>query len=132
MGLFKAFIKVVKSLQSNEESYLFGSNNIIFEPIIEAENKDQVKSYLLSKYPQFFQNNKIYERETKDNAQFFYVQIYPLYEWEKKLIEEGKWECSYCGQMHENKYVSKPYISSKLLGSDHIFCKFLVALTLLS
>jgi hypothetical protein len=115
---FKAFIRVVKSLDKNE----FGMVNVIREPLIEADSKAEVKSMLLEKYSQFFQNGKVYEKETKDKAQFFYVVIFPLYRHEEILIEEGSWVCEYCGQVHENKYVSRPRINDRLFG-DKLFCK---------
>jgi len=122
--LFKAFIRVVKSLIHKDELYGgFGTIDVIKEPIIHAKDKAEVKNILLEKYPQFFQNGKVYEKETKDQAQFFYVVIYPLYEWEKKQIEEGPWTCSGCGQIHENKYISKPRTSDRLFGSEVMFCK---------
>lgn len=119
---FKAFIRVVKSL--NQGDYLgFDSIDVIREPLIEAKDKNEVKSILLEKYPQFFQNNKIYEKSTKDEAQFFYVLIYPLYSHEEKLIEEGPWKCEYCNHIHENKYLSRPRYSEKHFGSSVLFCE---------
>jgi len=114
--LFKAIIRVVKSITDND----FGSTDIIREPIIEAVDKAEVKSFMQEKYPQFFQNCKVYEKETKDKAQFFYVVIFPLYNHEIKLIEEGKWVCDYCGHVHENKYISRPINSRKFEGK--VFC----------
>ncbi|MEK6883894.1 MAG: hypothetical protein AABY22_29965, partial [Nanoarchaeota archaeon] len=106
---FKAFIRVVKSLAVHKYEFGYSSPfdtvEVIREPLIEAKDKVEVKQILLEKYPQFFQNGKVYEKETKDQAQFFYVVIFPLYEWEKRLIEEGEWSCSSCGQIHENKYI---------------------------
>jgi hypothetical protein len=119
-SLFKAFIRVVKSITVKDEYFGFDTVEVIREPLIEAKDKAEVKQKLLEKYPQFFQNGKVYEKETKDQAQFFYVVIFPLYEHEKKLIEEGEWVCDYCGQVHENKYVSRPLISRKFEGK--IFC----------
>lgn len=119
---FKAIIRVVKSLVGF--SHLgFDTVVVIREPLIEAENKDEVKQILVTKYPQFFQNSKVYEKETKDEAQFFYVLIYKLFEWEIDLINEGEWICSSCGHIHENKYISKPRIHERLFGSDKLFCK---------
>lgn len=114
---WKAFIRVIKSLS---DGYL-GCENVIKEPLIEANSKDEVKTILLDRYPQFFPNNKIYTRETKDEAQFFYVVIYPLFEWEKEKIIQGEWVCSYCNQVHENTYISRPRMYSKLFG-DAMFC----------
>lgn len=127
-SLFKAFIRVVKSLEVVDygefgRSNPFDTVEIIREPLIEAKDKAEVKQILLEKYPQFFQNGKIYEKETKDQAQFFYVVIFPLYGWEKELIKEGEWTCAYCGHIHENKYISKPISNEKLFGSDFLFCK---------
>lgn len=122
MAKFKAFIRVVKSIHYESE-YSFGSNEFIREPIIEADDKNHVKQILVEKYPQLFQNGKIYERETKDQAQFFYVVIYPLYNYEENEILAGEWICSDCGQVHENIYLSKPTIKDRLLGSELKFCK---------
>lgn len=122
LSYFKAFIRVVKSL--NNESYYsnFGSQNIIEERLIEAKDTNHVKQLLLEKYPQFFPNNKIYSKETKDDAQFFYVVIFPLYSWEVKEVKEGNWTCDYCSQTHENKYISKP--ESGLFGNEnYYFCR---------
>lgn len=124
---FKAFIRVVKSISEKKDSWgnslSFGNENIIIEPLIEAKDKDEVKKYLVEKYPHFFQNGKVYERESKDQAQFFYVVIYPLYEWEKQLINQGEWICESCGQKHENRYLSKPKIDYRLFGDEKLFCK---------
>jgi len=122
---FKAFIRVVKSIISKDEYFSSGFDTVevIREPIIMAKDKAEVKQILLEKYPQFFPTGKVYEKETKDQAQFFYVIIFPLYEYEKKLITEGSWVCNSCGQIHENKYVSKPRISERLFGSEILFCR---------
>lgn len=122
---FKAFIRVVKSITAKEDSDVyfrggFDSVEIIREPLIMAKDKADVKSILLEKYPQFFQNGKVYEKETKDQAQFFYVVIFPLYNHEIMAINEGSWVCDYCGHVHENKYVSRPVESRKFYGK--IFC----------
>lgn len=123
--IFKAFIRVVKSLTSNWGE-TFGSVDVVREPFIEAKDKSEVKKILLEKYPQFFQNGMVYEKETKDKAQFFYVVIYPLYEYEKKQIDEGQWVCSSCGNVHENKYVSRPRTNEKLFGSDKLFAEVMM------
>lgn len=117
---FKAFIRVVKSIALKNDSFGFDTVEILREPLIEAEDKSEVKKILLEKYPQFFQNGKVYEKETKDQAQFFYVVIFPLYQHEINLIEEGSWKCDYCGHVHENKYISRPIVSKKFEGK--IFC----------
>lgn len=119
--LYKAFIRVVKSITA-KDTYLggFDTVEVIREPIIEANDKKEVKTFLLEKYPQFFPDNKIFEKETKDNAQFFYVLIYPLYQHEIDLINEGEWKCDYCGHIHENKYVYRPLASRKFEGK--LFC----------
>lgn len=119
---FKAFIRVVKSIAAKDEYYSSGFDTVevMREPFIEAKDKAEVKKYLVDKYPQFFQNGKIYEKETKDQAQFFYVVIFPLYNHEIDLINEGQWKCDYCGQVHVNKYLSKPLISKKFEGK--MFC----------
>lgn len=118
---FKAFIRVVKSLTDTGSD--FDSVTVIREPLIFAKDKIEVKKMLLDWYPQFFQNGKVYEKETKDQAQFFYVVIFPLYNWEIKLIKEGQWICSSCGQVHENKYIEKPRINERLFGSNVMFCR---------
>jgi len=118
---FKAIIRVVKSIIGDDNLYGgFGTVEVLREPIIEAKDKAEVKSILLAKYPQFFQNGKIYEKETKDKAQFFYVVIFPLYQSEINQIEEGEWKCDYCGHVHQNKYISRPLTSRKFEGK--IFC----------
>jgi hypothetical protein len=126
---------VVKSLQVVKDEFGYGYSNpfnkveIVREPLIIAKNKEEVKKILLDKYPQFFPNNKVYSKETKDEAQFFYVIIFELYEWEKQqIINDTSWSCSYCKQKHENTYVSKPVLFEKLFGkktfcrSDEDFC----------
>lgn len=122
MAQFKAFIRVVKSIGTESGMYFGSDNNVVKEPIIEAKDKADVKEYLKSEYPQFFQNGKVYEKETKDTAQFFYVVIYPLYQWEIDEINKGEWACASCGHVHENRYVSKPRLS-KLFGEDVLFCR---------
>lgn len=120
MEKFKAIIRVVKSIALKDYASGFDTIDVLREPVIEAESKNQVKQILAEKYPQFFQNGKVYERETKDQAQFFYVVIFPLFGHEKQLIEEGEWVCDYCGHVHENKYISRPIVSRKFEGK--IFC----------
>jgi len=117
---FKAFIRVVKSLNNNN---MFGIVEQIREPLIIAKDKNEVKQILLEKYPQFFQNNKIYEKETKDKAQFFYVVIFELYNHEIEQINKGEWICAYCGQKHENTYIDKPLNDNNKFGYDVLFCK---------
>ena len=117
MAYFKAFIRVVKSISD----YSFGSENIIEERFIESESKETVKQYILDKYPQFFQNKKVYSRETKDEAQFFYVLIYPLYSYEVDLANAGEWKCEQCKEIHASKYHLRPYISRNLFP-DKMFC----------
>lgn len=124
---FKAFIRVVKSLNRDNDNdgfidVSFGSVNIIEERNIDAENKAEVKDFIKKKYPQFFQNQRVYERESKDTAQFFYVVIFPLYKWEINQINEGEWICSQCGHKHENKYISTPIINDRIFPND-LFCK---------
>ncbi len=119
--LFKAFIRVVKSIAAYNGA--FDSTEVLREPLIEAADKAEVKKILLEKYPQFFQNGKVYEKETKDQAQFFYVVIFPLYQFEIDKISEGQWICASCGQTHENTYISYPRKNTKLFGDDLMFCK---------
>ena len=120
---YKAFIRVVKSIAFNDHNEYMGFDTVevLREPLIRAKDKTEVKSILLEKYPQFFQNGKVYEKETKnDKAQFFYVVIFPLYQHEIQLIKEGEWKCDYCGHIHDNKYISRPLASRKF--DSKIFC----------
>jgi hypothetical protein len=123
MTYFKAFIRVVKSIAFKDPKEFMGFDavEVVKEPLIIAENKDEVKKILLSKYPQFFPTLKVYEKETKnDKAQFFYVVIFPLYQHEIDLINEGQWTCDYCNHIHENPYISRPMYSRKFEGKK--FC----------
>jgi len=53
----------------------------------------------------------------------FYVVIFPLYEFEKKQVDENtEWVCAYCGQHHDNTYLSRPKKSERLFG-NLMFCK---------
>lgn len=120
---FKAIIRVVKSIafKDHEEYMGFDTVDVIREPIIIAKDKNEVKNILAKKYPQFFPNAKVYERESKnDKTQFFYVVIFPLYKHEIDQIHEGNWTCDHCGHVHENKYISRPIESRKFVGK--IFC----------
>jgi hypothetical protein len=120
---FKAIIRVVKSIAfKNPDEYLgFDTVEVLREPVILANDKNEVKQYLAEKYPQFFPNAKVYERESKnDKTQFFYVVIFPLYQYEVNQINEGNWTCDYCGHVHENQYISKPLRSNKFEGK--MFC----------
>jgi len=117
---FKALVRVVKSLTYIENQRSFPSETIVRE-LIRAVDKADVKAQLLLMHPQFFQNGKVYEKETKDTAQFFYVVIYPLWNHELDLIKEGEWTCSYCNQIHENKYVVRPKTKPNLFP-EMMFC----------
>lgn len=118
---FKAFIRVIKSLAHDDYSS-FGATNIVEERLILAKDKEEVKQFLLNKYPQFFPHNKVYSKETKDDAQFFYVVIFPLYEWEKEqVVKDTSWKCCHCGQKYENTYLHRPRKYEKLFGGE-LFC----------
>ena len=117
LNAYKAIIRVVKTLNQNE----FMPTEAVREKLIYAKDKAEVKQFLLKKYPQFFQNSKVYEKSTKDEAQFFYVIIYPLYDYEKQKIKDGEWVCCGCSHIHKNKYLSPPYYNSRL-NKDNIFC----------
>jgi len=123
---FKAFIRVIKSMSSHNiltNEHGFGTWNVVEERLIEAKDKKEVKQYLLEKYPQFFQKEKVYEKETKDTAQFFYVVIFELYDYERKIVENNiPWVCDHCGHKHENEYISNPVKNERLYG-DKKFCK---------
>lgn len=117
--LFKAIIRVVKSLNDNYGG--FGAETIHTEPIIKSIDKKQVKEKLIEMFPQFFPNGKVYERESKDQAQFFYVLIYELSAWEIGLINRGEWSCAGCGSTHENRYLVKAYKNYND-NSEHEYC----------
>jgi hypothetical protein len=119
---FKAFIRVVKSITKDNLHNSFDSENIVREPLIMAKDKEGVKNFLLEKYPQFFSNGKVYTKETKDIAQFFYVVIFELFSHEIDDINKGEWACNHCKHVHPNKYISKPYIGV-FDGKDHLFCR---------
>lgn len=118
MKKFKVLIRVVKSIN---QSY-WGSETVHREPVIEANDKSHVKEILLEMFPQFFQNGKIYERESKDQAQFFYVLIYELYAWEISAIQKGSWSCEGCGKDHENRYIAIPYKDYRDIDSEKEYC----------
>jgi len=122
MKHFKAIIRVVKSISPKDDFCGgFDTVDVLREPLIMAKDKAEVKSILLEKYPQFFQNGKVYEKETKnDKAQFFYVVIFELYQHEIDQINEGEWKCDYCGHIHENEYISRPLKSRQFEGK--MFC----------
>lgn len=127
-SFFSASIRVIKSLvnQDDWENNYFGQLRVLEEKMIEAESKDEVKKILIEKYPQFFQNNKVYEKETKDQAQFFYVIINKLSNWELNLIEKGNWRCESCGEIHDNLYISQPSSNFEAVRppfSEFKFCK---------
>lgn len=120
MKEYKAFIRVVKSKMDDiDKDCNFYQ---IKEPLIYANDKKEVKEFIFKKYPNFFQNGKVYEKESKDPFQFFYVVIFELFQYEKELIKEGSWVCKYCKQEHINQYIDKPIKNIKLLGGDHLFC----------
>ena len=91
MNYWSASIRVVKSLI--EKDFFFDTLEVIKIPMIEAESKEEIKAYVIEAYPQFFQNSKLYQKETKDEAQFFYVVIKKLSNWELGKINEGSWTC---------------------------------------
>lgn len=119
--LFKAFIRIVKSKRDKDyDSEYFGIENVAEERLIEAEDREGVKEFLLDKYPQFFIGGKVYQRETKDKKQVFYVVIFPLYKWEIQTVKEGEWSCCQCEQVYSDKYQHKPRYTRKFEGKD--FC----------
>lgn len=119
---FKAFIKIVKSKQPHDMSFIDAT--IIYEKLIYTKDKKDVKKILMERYPQFFPENKVYEKESVKNPnQIFYVLIYPLREFEIILMNEGEWVCSGCGQKYENKYLNPPKNYTKI-GKDYNFCNY--------
>lgn len=120
---FKAIIRVVKSISTKHEYFGFDTVEVVREPIIQAKDTSEVRKIMAERYPQFFPTGKVYSKETKDDAQFFYVLVYPLYSYELQQIEKGEWECASCGHVHKNAYESKPRINERLFGLDTWFCK---------
>lgn len=119
---FKAFIKIVKSKQPSDMNFMDAT--IIYEKLIYAKDKKEVKKILIEQYPQFFPDNKVYEKESGKNPdQIFYVLIYPLREYEISLMNEGEWVCSGCGQKYENRYLHPPKHYSKM-GDKYEFCNY--------
>lgn len=119
---FKAFIKIVKSKQPHDMSFIDAT--IIYEKLIYAKDKKDVKKILMERYPQFFPENKVYEKESVKNPnQIFYVLIYPLREFEIILMNEGEWVCSGCGQKYENKYLNPPKNYTRI-GKNYNFCNY--------
>lgn len=98
MKYFNVLIRVVKSINTGNEWWSY----TVLQKFIKAENKEEAKKIILEEYPQFFQNWKIYTRETKDQAQFFYVLIYEFSDFYKKEIEE-EWKCDFCWKIHKNQ-----------------------------
>lgn len=119
---YKAFIRVVKTIDIETRGDNMEHFNIVRIPLMMAEDKKEVKAFLLSEYPQFFQKDKVYEKETKDKVQFFYVVIFELYQYEIDLIKEGEWTCSQCGHVHKNAYENRPIANKRLFGNDILFC----------
>lgn len=119
---FKAFIKIVKSKQPHDMNFMEAT--LIYEKLIYAKDKKDVKKILMERYPQFFPENKVFEKESAKNPnQIFYVLIYPLREFEIILINEGEWICSGCGQKYENKYLNPPKNYTKI-GKNYNFCNY--------
>ena len=71
MPLYKALIRVVKSKAEHNPDTGYGVVDVLREPVIEAKDKQEVKNILLGKYPQFFPEGKVFEKETKQTNQFF-------------------------------------------------------------
>lgn len=117
---FKAYIKIVKSMQ--ERNMDFMTATIVTERLIYAKDKNEVKKILAEKYPQCFPEAKVYERESKNKAQFFFVTIYELSSFDLKAIERGPWACIGCGKTHENRYVNPPKTYG-MMGDNYEFCQ---------
>lgn len=119
---FKAFIKIVKSKQPNDMNFMEAT--IIYDKLIYAKDKEEVKKILIEKYPQFFPDNKVYEKESKKNtSQIFHASIYPLREYEILLMNQGEWVCAGCGQKYENRYINSPKTYGKM-GKNYEFCNY--------
>lgn len=119
---FKAFIKIVKSKQPHDMSFIKAT--LVYEKLIYAKDKKDVKRILIEQYPQFYPDKKVLEKENiKNPDQIIYTLIYPLREYEIKLIEDGEWTCCGCGQKYENRYLNPPKHYSKL-GANYDFCNY--------
>ncbi len=118
--LYSASIRVVKSIA--EINHAFDTTEIEHEPLIEAVDKDEVKRFLIEKYPQFFPTIKVYEKETKDTAQFFYVVIKKLNNWQLEQHNSGNWTCNNCNEIHDSKYISRPRYTNKPPFVGLLFC----------
>lgn len=101
---------------------MFDTVEVVKEKVIMATDKETVKILMYEQYPQFFQNGKVYEKETKDQAQFFYVIIKKLSNWDSQQIEAGNWICDHCGEVHSNKYESRPRYTNKPPFVGFLFC----------
>lgn len=118
---FNASIRVVKSLIEKDD-FFFNTLEVVREKYILALDNNEVKTILSDKYPSFFPENKVYQKETKDQAQFFYVIIKPLSNYEINQVNQGLWVCDGCGQKHDNKYISRPDYTRKPPFQDLLFC----------
>ena len=116
--IFKAYIKVVKFLADKD----FIQSTVATEKKIIAVDKKEAKNIVLELYPELFQENKIYERSTKDQAQFFFVTLQDHGEYIEKQELERRWFCFECKRLHEGiTNEDKPY-KSKFLGEELYFC----------
>ena len=104
MKYFNVLIRVCKKIQWLDSMDFW--NKTIVQETIKAKSKEEAKKIILEKYPQFFQNWKVYSRQTKDKAQFFYVLLYEYSDWHLKEWEK-EWECDFCKKKHENSIESE-------------------------
>lgn len=117
---FKAYIKLIKTLQGNNVDWQ--KSTLVSERLIYANDKSEVKHFLKTKYPEFFPDGKVFEKESKTNPfQFSYVLIYELQNHEIIALNGGSWTCAGCGQTHSDRYTSPPKTYSKL-GDKYEFC----------
>lgn len=116
MAHFRVFIKAVNVMEKvegeekniynipNDRAYMSFTNDIV-EVInnIVAENEEEVKEKLKVDYPHIF-NEKVYNRSSKSEKQFFYARIYELSESQVDCINSGEWVCDSCEQKQLNKF----------------------------
>jgi len=120
MKYFNTLIRVCKSIQGLERGEFW--NITIVQETIKASSKDEAKKIVLEKYPQFFQNGKVYSRETKDESQFFYVLLYEYTGY--NLIEgEKEWTCDFCNKKHPNSLETEHLKQKDRKFEDKVFCK---------
>lgn len=121
MKYFNVLIRVCKSIQWLNSMDWW--NKTIIQETIKADSKEEAKKIIIEKYPNFFQNDKIYTRETKDEAQFFYVLLYEYSSWSIKEWQQ-EWECAFCWKKHPNSIEHEHIKSSSNKFPWKYFCRW--------